>query len=75
MANAGANTNGAQFFIITKKDKAGTDWLNGLHTPFGKVIEGLDVAEKIQNVATGQDDKPTKNVIVKRCYIEKRAKK
>lgn len=73
MANAGANTNGAQFFIITAKD--GTPWLNGKHTPFGRVVEGLDVAEKIQLVKTATEDKPLKNVIVKKAYIEKRVKK
>lgn len=72
MANAGPNTNGSQIFIITKKD--GTDWLNGLHTGFGKVVEGMDVALKIQSVPTFKDpqnqqnpnnDKPLTNVIIK----------
>jgi peptidyl-prolyl cis-trans isomerase B (cyclophilin B) len=62
MANAGPNTNGSQIFIITKKE--GTDWLNGLHTAFGKVIEGMDVALKIQNVPKDAQDKPLANVII-----------
>lgn len=62
MANAGPNTNGSQIFIITKKD--GTDWLNGLHTAFGRVIEGMDVALKIQNVPKDAGDKPLANVVI-----------
>lgn len=63
MANAGPNTNGSQIFIITKKD--GTDWLNGLHTAFGKVVKGMDVALKIQNVPKDPQDKPLANVTIK----------
>lgn len=70
MANAGPNTNGSQIFIITKKE--GTDWLNGLHTGFGKVIEGMDIAEKIQAVATDETDKPTSNVTIQKAYVETR---
>ena len=45
MANAGPNTNGSQFFIVTKKD--GCDWLNGRHTVFGRVIRGREVVDAI----------------------------
>jgi peptidyl-prolyl cis-trans isomerase B (cyclophilin B) len=62
MANAGPNTNGSQIFIITKKE--GTEWLNGLHTAFGKVVEGMDVALKIQNVPRDKSDKPLANVVI-----------
>jgi len=72
MANAGANTNGAQFFIVTAKE--GTPHLNGKHTAFGRVIEGLDIAEKIQQVPT-KEDKPLKDVVINRIFIEKKAKK
>ncbi len=69
MANSGPGTNGSQFFVVTKKDGAG--WLNGKHTVFGRVLEGMDVAEAIQNVATSAADRPVEDVKIIRIGIER----
>ena len=57
MANAGPNTNGSQFFIVTKAD--GCDWLTGKHTVFGKVTKGHDVVDKLGTCKTAPGDRPT----------------
>lgn len=61
MANAGPNTNGSQFFIVTA-DAA--PWLDGKHTVFGKVVEGEDVVERLNDVQTGGADKPATPVYI-----------
>ena len=95
MANAGANTNGSQFFIVQahkvgddlvaayKKqgvpeefinayiEHGGTPWLDGKHTVFGQVLEGLDIVDNIAKVAVDKNDKPLENVIIKTISVEK----
>lgn len=67
MANAGANTNGSQFFIVTAE---AAPWLDGRHTVFGKVVRGMDVADKISFVPVMQNDIPKSPVIVERVVLK-----
>ena len=69
MANSGPNTNGSQFFIVTKA--GGAPWLDGKHTVFGEVIEGIEVADAIQEVETGDQDKPVEDVVIESISIKK----
>lgn len=88
MANAGPNTNGSQFFIVTAsntpanmvaqleaagypaeiveeyKNNGGTPWLDQRHTVFGQVIDGMNVANDIQGVQRGFQDKPVNDIVI-----------
>ena len=70
MANAGPNTNGSQFFIVTA---AATPWLDGAHTGFGRVIAGEEVLEAIGTTATGRGDRPREEQRLNAVRIEEGA--
>lgn len=66
MANAGPNTNGSQFFVVTID---ATPWLDGKHTNFGQITEGLDILDKIEGVETGPGDKPLEDIVIESIEI------
>ena len=66
MANAGPNTGGSQFFI----NLVNNNFLDGKHPVFGKVIDGIEVVDKIARVETDQNDRPLEEVRITKAFIQ-----
>ena len=66
MANAGPNTNGSQFFIVTTE---AAPWLDGKHTVFGRVTGGMEAVDAIEGLDTDAQDKPREPAVIERVEL------
>ena len=66
MANAGPNTNGSQFFIVTME---AAPWLDGKHTVFGQVTAGMESVDSIEAAETGAQDRPVEDAVIERVEV------
>ena len=66
MANAGPNTNGSQFFIVTTE---AASWLDGKHTVFGQVTSGMEVVDAIEGTPTGAGDRPREDAVMEKVTV------
>jgi cyclophilin family peptidyl-prolyl cis-trans isomerase len=67
MANAGPNTNGSQFFIVTTE---AAPWLDGKHTVFGRVASGMEAVDAIEGLSTDARDRPQERAAIERVELE-----
>jgi peptidyl-prolyl cis-trans isomerase B (cyclophilin B) len=70
MANSGPNTNGSQFFLVTAEE---CPWLDGKHTVFGRVVDGMDTLDALDSVETDHADRPRKKQVIEHVELDSAA--